>query len=66
MEEGMRKPKGMTLTAQVKRLFRINEDMMMLTEDGESYSQSQMAKKIIYKSLTGSARVEYVKNPRDN
>ena len=66
MEEGMRKPKGMSLTAQVKRLYRINEDMLMLTEDGESYSQSQMAKKIIYKSLTGSARVEYVKKGGKN
>ena len=66
MEEGMRKPKGMTLTAQVKRLFRINEDMMMLTEDGESYTQSQMAKKIIYKSLTGSARVKYVEKGGKN
>ena len=67
MEEGMKnKPKGMTLTAQVKRLLRINEDMKMLAEDGESYTIPQMAKKIIYKSLQGSARVKYVEKGGKN
>mmetsp|Transcript_43315 Transcript_43315/g.77844 ORF Transcript_43315/g.77844 Transcript_43315/m.77844 type:complete len:694 (-) Transcript_43315:365-2446(-) len=61
MEAGMVKPKSMSLSASIERLYTINEDMKMMTENGESYSDAVMAKKIIYKALIGSARVEYVK-----
>ena len=61
MQAGMPRPKGTSLSASHGRLYTINDDTKMMTENRESYSQAIMAKKIIYKALTGSVRVEQVK-----
>ena len=61
MEIRMRIPHCMTLLEGIEQTFRINEGVLFLGKEAESYTIKTMARKIIPKVLTGDALLEYTR-----
>lgn len=60
MENGELKYEGHDHLRVVERLFQINEDLDLFSENAEKYSMREMARKIIPKNLKANARLKYL------